>query len=377
MVDIAKIKIKAGDGGDGKVSFFTARGITKGGPDGGDGGNGGSVYFVADNNLGTLIDFRSKELYKADKGGDGGEKKMTGLSGEDLYINVPVGTLVYEIEENGRESLVGDLVETGQELLIARGGVGGKGNFKFRGSTNQTPMQYLPGSLGEEKEIRLEIKLIADVGFVGAPNAGKSTLLNRLTNASAKVANYPFTTLSPNLGICKLKDGQSIVLADIPGLIEGASQGKGLGDDFLRHVERTRILVHIIDPLDGSGDDYVQIALSNYEMIRKELEEYGQNLREKESIVVINKMDVTEIKEAFKDICNKMKKIGVEVFGISAASGEGVEDLLNKVSEKLKIIPKATSFEVHKVVKKYTIDNLPNRRVVFNNDQVRTKEKRL
>lgn len=377
MVDIAKIKIKAGNGGDGKVSFYTARGITKGGPDGGDGGNGGSVYFVADNNLNTLIDFRSKELYEGQSGDGGGKKKMTGVSGEDLLIRIPVGTLIYEIEESGKESLVGDMIEPGQRMLIARGGVGGKGNFKFRGSTNQTPMQYVPGTLGEEKEIRLEIKLIADVGFVGAPNAGKSTLLNRLTNANAKVANYPFTTLTPNLGICKLKSGQTIVLADIPGLIEGASQGKGLGDDFLRHIERTRILVHIIDPLDGDGDDYVKNAVAGYEMIRRELEAYGHDLGKKEGVVVINKMDVTEVKEAFQEISNKIRELGVEALGISAASGEGIEDLLQKISEKLDRIPKVVSFDVNKVVKKYTIENLPNRRVVFNKDQVKTMEKHL
>ncbi len=377
MVDTAKIKVKAGNGGDGKVSFYTARGITKGGPDGGDGGNGGSVYFVADNNLNTLMDFRSKELYEAQSGEDGGKKNMTGASGEDLYIKIPVGTLVYEIEENGRESLVGDMIEPGQKLMIAQGGIGGKGNFKFRGSTNQTPMQYVPGTLGEEKEIRLEIKLIADVGFVGAPNAGKSTLLNRLTNANAKVANYPFTTLTPNLGICKLKNGQSIVLADIPGLIEGASQGKGLGDDFLRHIERTRLLVHIIDPLDGSANNYVENAVTGYEMIRKELKEYGHGLEDKDGVIVINKMDVTEVKESFQEISNKIKELGVEVLGISAASGEGMEGFLQKISEKLNRIPKTVSFEVHKVVKKYTIDNLPNKRVVFNKDRVKTVEKRL
>ncbi|MBU0535201.1 GTPase ObgE [Patescibacteria group bacterium] len=377
MVDIAKIKVKAGSGGDGKVSFYTARGITKGGPDGGDGGNGGSVYFVADNNLNTLMDFRSKELYEAQSGEGGGKKNMTGASGEDLYIKIPVGTLVYEIEENGRESLVGDMIEPGQKLMIAQGGIGGKGNYKFRGSTNQTPMQYVPGTLGEEKEIRLEIKLIADVGFVGAPNAGKSTLLNRLTNANAKVANYPFTTLTPNLGICKLKNGQSVVLADIPGLIEGASQGKGLGDDFLRHIERTRLLVHIIDPLDGSADNYVENAVTGYEMIRKELKEYGHGLEDKDGVIVINKMDVTEVKESFQEISNKIKELGVEVLGISAASGEGMEGFLQKISEKLNRIPKTVSFEVHKVVKKYTIDNLPNKRVVFNKDKVKTLEKRL
>ena len=376
MIDVAKIKIKAGDGGNGRVSFFTARGITKGGPDGGDGGNGGSVYFVADNNLSTLIDFRSKEIYKAKNGENGGKKNMTGASGGDLLVKVPVGTLVYEVA-GVEETLIGDMVENGQKILVAQSGVGGKGNVRFKGSTNQTPMQYIPGTSGEEKDIKLEIKLIADVGLVGAPNAGKSTLLNRLTNANAKVAGYPFTTLAPNLGICRFKNGHVAVLADIPGLIEGASRGKGLGDDFLRHIERTRLLVQLIDPLDGAGEDVMQNALKGYEMIRSELRDYGHGLDGKEVIVAINKIDVTEVKEALVKIVKEFKEKGVNVLGISAVSGEGVENLLQKISDELDKIPQRPSFEIKKVVKKYNIENLPNKRVVFNKDKIKTLEKRL
>lgn len=383
MVDVTEIKIKAGDGGDGKVSFRHEKTASKGGPDGGDGGNGGDVYFLADNNLSTLIDFRSKSVFKAESGQAGGKKKMTGASGEDFYVKIPVGTLVYELEaagemrEGGEESLIGDLVETGQKLLVAKGGFAGRGNFRFRGSVNQTPTQYTAGTKGEEKRIRLEIKLIADVGLVGAPNAGKSTLLNRLTNANAKVADYPFTTLSPNLGICKLSPDKNVVLADIPGLIEGASQGKGLGDEFLRHIERTRLLIHLIDPLSGRGEDLVKNAWENYEMIRNELKEYGHDLEKKEAITVVNKLDVTEIKNAFEEIKTKFKKGGVEVIGLSSASGEGIDELLKKVAYALAKIPRRTSFEVQKVIKKYTIENLPNRRMVFDKNKVITLDKRL
>jgi len=378
MVDIVEIKIKAGDGGDGKVSFRHEKHLAKGGPDGGDGGNGGSIYFVADNNLSTLIDFRSKSLFKADSGQPGGKKNMTGASAEDFLIKVPVGTLIYELsEDEKKEDLVGDLVEKGQMLLIAKGGHGGRGNYRFRGSVNQTPQQYTQGTKGEEKLVRLEIKLIADVGLVGAPNAGKSTLLNRLTNSNAKVAEYPFTTLTPNLGIHRIESGKNIVFADIPGLIEGASQGKGLGDEFLRHIERTRLLVHLIDPMSGRNKDLVNNALESYQMIRNELKEYGHDLDTKQSIVVVNKIDVTEVREVLEEIGNRLSILGVEVIGVSSATGEGLSVLLNKISFALENIPRKSSFETKSVVKKYNIDNLPNRRIVFNKGRVITLNKRL
>jgi len=369
MIDVAKIKVKAGNGGDGRVSFRREKYIPKGGPDGGDGGNGGSIYFVADNNLSTLMDFRSKRIFEVHSGEEGGKKKMTGKTSEDLYIKVPVGTLVYE-KRDEKEILVGDLTENGEKLLIARSGMGGKGNFRFRSSTNQTPMQYTKGTLGEEKEVRLEVKLIADIGLIGMPNAGKSTLINFLTNANAKVASYPFTTLSPNLGTCVLKNGQMVVLADIPGLIEGASKGKGLGDDFLRHIERTRILIHILDPMQGK-------AVSNYDTIRKELAEYGHGLSDKKEIVVVNKMDLTESRESFSKIKKDFKSKKIEVLGISAATGEGVDVLMNRVTEVLEKVPRDVSFEPEKVTKLYTIDNLPNKRMVFDKGKVITLDRKM
>jgi GTP-binding protein len=404
MVDLAEIKVKAGDGGDGKVSFRREKFIPKGGPDGGDGGSGGSVFFVADSNMSTLADFRSKPIFKAESGQPGGSKNMTGKSGEDVYIKVPVGTLVYdvnatfygeesrhnlnEIDENvdvvaevkSKENLgvlVGDLAEPGQTLRVAKGGIGGKGNINFKGSKNRTPTQYTPGIKGEEKIIRLEVKLIADVGLVGSPNAGKSTLLNRMTNANARVADYPFTTLSPNLGIHRIGEDKDIVIADIPGLIEGASVGKGLGDDFLRHVERTRLLVHLIDPLVAGEKNMVEGTFKDYKTIRAELSEYGKGLSEKESLVVISKLDVTEIKDSFKNIQGKFKDSGIEVIGISSVTGEGLDMLVRKIVEKLEKIPEKKTFQPGKVVKKYKLENLPNRRIVFDEGRVKKMDKKL
>jgi len=393
MVDLVEIKVKAGKGGDGKVSFRREKFIPKGGPDGGDGGRGGDVIFVADNNMSTLIDFKSKRIFEAEEGQQGGSNKMSGKSGSNLYIKLPVGTLVYEMREefsetgNGsiiegkfdesRQILVCDLVKPGQEYVIARGGIGGKGNINFKSSKNRSPLQYTKGTAGDEKILKLEIKLIADVGLVGAPNAGKSTLLNRLTNASAKVANYPFTTISPNLGILRIEKGKDIVLADIPGLIEGASVGKGLGDDFLRHVERTRILIHLIDPLTSGYENLDENSFRDYLMIREELGKYGKKLDTKKSLICINKIDVTEVRNAFENIKNRFEKEGLEVFGISAVTGEGLDSLINKVIYTLDKTPKDNIFEPEKIVKRYNIKNLPNRRVVFDKDRVVTMDKKL
>jgi len=375
MIDVAKIKVKAGKGGDGVVTFRREKFIPKGGPDGGDGGKGGSVFFVASDNLSTLMDFRSKPIYKAQEGAAGMKKKMSGGDAEDLYVKVPVGTLLYEIRGD-LETLVADMNENGKIFKMARGGGGGIGNWRFRSSTNQTPIQYIPGEPGEEKEVKLEVKVIADVGLIGAPNAGKSTLLNRLTSANAKIGNYPFTTLEPNLGVCRYKNDFNFVIADIPGLIEGASQGKGLGDEFLRHVERTRILVHIIDPLEG-GEDYVQNALAQYKMLRTELKVYGNALTDKVELIVINKLDVTEVKEAFKEIEKAFKKKKLKVFGISALSGEGAADLLDNVVKELQKHPQRPVFDVTRPVKLYNIDNLPNKRMVFKERRVLEKERNL
>ena len=393
MVDLVEIKVKAGKGGDGKVSFRREKFIPKGGPDGGDGGRGGDIIFVADNNMSTLIDFKSKRIFEAEEGQQGGPNKMSGKSGSNLYIKLPVGTLVYEMREEfsetggesviesdfdeSRQILVCDLVNPGQEYIIARGGIGGKGNVNFKSSKNRSPLQYTKGTAGDEKILKLEVKLIADVGLVGAPNAGKSTLLNRLTNANAKVANYPFTTISPNLGILRIERGKDIVLADIPGLIEGASAGKGLGDDFLRHVERTRILIHLIDPLTDGYENLDENSFQDYLMIREELSKYGNKLDSKKSLICINKIDVTEVKNALANIKKRFEKEGLEIFGISAVTGEGVDSLINKVISTLDKTPKDNIFETEKVVKRYNIKNLPNRRVVFDKDRVVTMDKKL
>jgi len=386
MIDIATIKIKAGNGGDGRVSFRHERFIPKGGPDGGDGGNGGSVYLVSDNNMATLMDFRSRPNYEAESGVPGGPKKMTGSSGTDLLIKIPVGTLIYEIVGDN-EKLVGDLNENNQKLLFAKGGVGGKGNYRFKSSVNRTPYEYTPGTKGESKILKLEIKMVADVGLVGMPNAGKSTLINQLTNAHAKVANYPFTTLNPNLGTCRLKNGKEIVIADIPGLIEGASEGKGLGFEFLRHVERTRLLVHLIDPFNeeifaqlsdkrasfGTGakknkeieyENVCQYVFDLYKKIRGELEKRGGNLPDKAEIVVINKLDLTEVKDTFPEIKKFFKKKKIGVLGISAYTGEGTEELKDQVMKELEKVQAMPVFELEPMVKTYTIENLPNTRMV-------------
>jgi len=370
MIDIATIKIRGGNGGDGAVSFRHERFISKGGPDGGDGGKGGDVYFLADTNLATLKDFKSKEIFQGQDGGMGGKKKMTGADGPDEIIKVPVGTLIYELK-NGREILVCDLADVGQKFLIAKGGIGGRGNHRFKSATNQVPQQYTAGVAGEEKLVKLEIRLVADVGLIGMPNAGKSTLINRLTNASAKVANYPFTTLTPNLGIYKPRLGEkSIVLSDIPGLIEGASEGKGLGDEFLRHVQRTRVLIHLIDITDSVEiKDTPFDAMKKYDTIRKELENYGQGLTAKNEIVAVTKLDVTEVREAFEDIKKSFQKRKVLVFGISAVTGEGVDELFNEVQRILEVTPK-TVFKAVAPVKLYNIDNLPNKKVVFKERKV-------
>jgi len=369
MIDLALIKVKAGDGGDGVVSFRREKFVPKGGPDGGDGGAGGSVYALVDHNLATLMDFRSKAIFEAESGINGMGKNKKGPDGEDLVVKVPLGTLIYEVVGE-REILIEDMDEDGKKLLLAKGGRGGVGNYRFRSSTNQSPKQYTKGGVGKERDIKLEVKIISDVGLIGAPNAGKSTLINALTDARAKVGGYPFTTLSPNLGVLRLKNGQSAVISDIPGLIEGASQGKGLGDEFLRHVERTRLLVHMIDPFEQGVEDLVDVALEKYDMIQQELKDYVVDLSKKEQIVAVNKLDITEVNKSFEKIKKAFKKKGIEVMGISAVSGEGLGELTNVMTEKLSKIKKEPLAAKKTPVKLYTIDNLPNKRMVFGRSKV-------
>lgn len=282
FLDIAEIRIVSGKGGAGSVSTRREKFVPKGGPDGGNGGRGGSVWFEATASLTTLQDFRYRRRYEATAGRPGGGKKMSGADGQDILVLVPCGTLVHDAVTGG---LLGDLVEPGQRLLIAAGGRGGKGNWEFRTARNQTPMYAQPGEPGVELNIRLELKLIADIGLVGQPNAGKSTLLAALTAARPKIADYPFTTLIPNLGIVDLGDGQSCTLADIPGLIEGASQGKGLGHEFLRHIERTRALLLLVDPTAGP-------PARSLDVLRGELLSYGQRLAQLPFAVVLSKGDL-------------------------------------------------------------------------------------
>lgn len=373
LVDTAIIKIQAGKGGDGKVSFRREKYIPKGGPDGGDGGNGGNVSFEIAPNMVTLMDFRSKHIYKAENGIPGGSKKMTGRAGNDLVIKVPDGTLVYELNPNTKEKMLlqdmSSYVLHSNTFLAARGGRGGKGNVRFKSSTNRTPMQFTPGKSGESKEIFLELKLIADIGLIGLPNAGKSTLLNTLTNSNAKVGSYMFTTLYPNLGKLNLNSDQSVIVADIPGLIENASQGKGLGDQFLKHIERTRILVHLIDALEGDITDSKKLineTLKKYSLIRNELKEYNKVLLDKPEIIIINKTDITEVREILDDLKEEFKnKYNIEVVGISAVTGENINELKNEISNILKSLPDRMTFKSEKITETtLNIDDLPNKRMV-------------
>ncbi len=388
MIDTVNIKIKSGKGGDGRVSFLREKYKPKGGPDGGDGGKGGDVILQADENYHTLRDFRSKPNLEAQRGEGGKMNNMFGKNGEDIIIKIPVGTLVYELRA-GEEVLVGDFNIHNQTMIVAKGGVGGKGNFRFRSSMNQTPTQFTYGGPSVIKELKLEIKLVADVGIIGLPNAGKSTLINQLTKAAAKIGNYPFTTLEPNLGVA-IVNNRRIAFADIPGLIEGASEGKGLGDEFLRHVERNKVLLHLIDPLfdaensgliDYSLDENISInVLKNYEIIRNELKSFKSKYVEldtKREIVVINKMDITEVRENQEKIKEVFSQLGIEVYFISAFTGEGVQEVLKKLAEIVENSEEIV-FERKKPVKIIHIEDLKNRRFVYNiSDNNDVKERTL
>jgi GTP-binding protein len=327
FIDEAHIHVKAGDGGNGCVSFRREKFIPKGGPDGGDGGNGGTVRFVADPSKNTLMDFAGKHHWKAPRGIDGMGKKMAGHNGEDLIIPVPPGTLIFD--EDNEMILLADLNEPGREITIAKGGRGGLGNWNFRSATNQTPRYAEAGTLGQERNLKLELKLIADVGLVGMPNAGKSTLLSVVSAARPKIASYPFTTLEPQLGIAVLSGDRRIVFADIPGLIEGAHQGAGLGIDFLKHIERTKVIVHLLDLYPSDESD----PFDNYQKIRAELEAFSPLLATKEEIIAANKIDLSTDDSALEALRQKLKK--KEIFPISGAAKLGVDDLLQALWKKL------------------------------------------
>ncbi|HOA55424.1 MAG: GTPase ObgE [Acetivibrionales bacterium] len=332
FIDRAKIHIKAGNGGNGMVSFRREKFVPAGGPDGGDGGKGGDIIFEVDEGLRTLIDFRYKRKYVAGSGENGGTAKRTGKSGKDLIIRVPPGTVVKDLE-TGR--ILADMVEPGQRTVVAKGGKGGAGNQHFATPTRQVPGFAKPGDPGEEYEVELELKMIADVGLVGFPNAGKSTLLSKVSAAKPKIADYPFTTLVPNLGVVRIDEGASFLLADIPGLIEGAHQGVGLGFDFLRHVERNRMLLHIVDVAGVDGRDPVD----DFEKINEELRLYNPRLAERYQVVAANKVDLPQGQQNLERFKEAVEAKGFRVFPISAASGDGVKQLMQYIAAKLDELP--------------------------------------
>lgn len=329
FIDKAKIKISSGKGGNGVVAWRREKFVDKGGPAGGDGGNGGSVYLIADEGMSTLMDFAYKTVYKAENGENGFKKSMHGKSAKDLYIKVPIGTVVKDLKTG---NIIADLTHHHQEVLVAKGGKGGRGNIHFCTPQNRAPQYCEPGEPSIERELVLELKLIADIGLLGLPNAGKSTFISRVSAAKPKIADYPFTTIVPNLGVVKRRDGNSYVIADIPGLIEGASDGVGLGHDFLRHVERCRFLLHIVD---GTEENPV----SNYKIINKELEKYSPKLADLFQIVAINKIDSIDF-DKLEQLKQDFKSIGVDVYCISAVTGQGIEELTNELEHQVDIIPK-------------------------------------
>ena len=329
FTDQVVIHVRSGKGGDGMVHFHREKFVPRGGPDGGDGGRGGDVIFEVKPTLNTLSAFRPNQKFKAEDGIKGGPSQMTGRNGKDLVIPVPPGTMLFDADTG---ELIGDLTERGDKLTVLKGGRGGRGNQHFATSRNQAPRTAEKGEPSQEKRLRLELKLIADLGLIGIPNAGKSTLLSVLTNAKPKIAPYPFTTLEPNLGVANIDDHTTVVLADIPGLIEGASQGAGLGHDFLRHIQRTRVLIHL---LDGLSEDPV----ADYSQINSELSLFDPNLAKKPQIVALNKIDQPQVQERLLEIEKKFKKLKVELLPISALARTNTRELLLKAYQRLQDAP--------------------------------------
>jgi GTPase len=336
FTDHVEIHVKSGKGGDGMVHFRREKFVPQGGPDGGDGGKGGDLIFEVKPTLNTLSSFRPNQKFKAEPGVNGGTSQMTGRNGKDLVIYVPPGTVLFDSVTG---ELIGDLTEPGQQLTVCKGGRGGRGNQHFATSRDQAPRTAEKGAPAEERGLRLELKLIADIGLIGVPNAGKSTLLSVLTNARPKIAAYPFTTLEPNLGVANIDDDTTVVLADIPGLIEGASQGAGLGHDFLRHIQRTRVLIHL---LDGLSDDPV----ADYSQINSELSLFDPNLSKKPQIVALNKIDQPEVQERLADVQKKFKKLKVELVTISGLARTNTRELLVMAYRKLEETPPIEQVEL-------------------------------
>ncbi len=349
FTDYTKIIIKSGDGGNGAATFRREKYVAAGGPDGGDGGKGGDIYFQVDKDKNTLIDFRYNKKFKAENGENGSGSHCNGKYGKDLYIKVPIGTIVKDVETG---KVVADLSNPGQTELILKGGRGGRGNSHFATATRQAPRFSEDGEKGEEKEIILELKLLADVGLLGFPNVGKSTFLSVVTEARPKIANYHFTTLEPNLGVVKTKNGDGFVIADIPGIIEGASEGVGLGIQFLRHVERTRLLLHFLDVSGQEGREPVE----DFNTINEELKKYSEKLSNRKQIIVANKIDAMQDESLLKEVEELAKKENLKLFKISAATKQGIEELIDYVTEELKNLPKEDLIEIEdKVV--YTLED--------------------
>lgn len=331
FVDEVRIQVKAGDGGNGCVSFRRERFIPKGGPDGGDGGKGGDVILQADSQLSTLLDLSYPQQFRAQKGTHGKGKNQTGKNGEDFIIRIPAGTFVWD-DESGE--LLQDLLFDGQQFIAAAGGRGGRGNARFATSTKRAPRHAEKGEKGDERRLRLDLKLIADVGLIGFPNAGKSTLLSKISSARPKIGDYPFTTLAPNLGVVTGQEGRSFVVADIPGLIEGASKGAGLGLTFLRHVERTKLLIHLLDISGESSRNPVK----DFDALNKEMNAYDPSLNQKVQIVALNKVDLPSVRERVADVKKKFEGMGQPFHAVSGKTGEGIRGLIEAISQALESI---------------------------------------
>jgi GTP-binding protein len=326
FIDEATIHVKAGDGGNGSAAMRREDNVPRGGPSGGDGGDGGSVVLAADSQLGTLLDFRYKRHYRAPRGEDGRPRDQYGKRGDDLVLRVPVGTVVYD---DASGDLLADLSDAGARFVAARGGTGGRGNIHFKTPWNQAPRNAEPGTAGEERSLRLELKLLADVGLLGFPNVGKSTFISRVSRARPKIADYPFTTLVPNLGVVQLSDERTFVIADIPGLIEGAAEGAGLGLQFLRHVERCRVLLHIVEDTFTAGPD--RSPLGDLDVINRELARFAPHLAHTPQVVVLNKLDAGTTHGSVEELTAQFAARGIELHAMSAATGEGIPAILERL----------------------------------------------
>ena len=332
FVDEVEIKVKGGDGGDGMTSFRREKYEPSGGPDGGDGGQGGDVIFKVDEGINTLLDFKERKVFEAQSGERGGSKDQHGKNAEDLVVAVPPGTTVTNVK---KDEIVADLVESGQEVVVAEGGRGGRGNARFKNSTRQAPKFSENGEPGEKRKLKLELKLLADVGVVGYPSVGKSTLISKVSAAKPKTGAYHFTTTTPNLGVVKVGDYNTFVMADIPGLIEGAHSGVGLGDQFLRHVERTKVLIHMLDISALEGRE----PLEDFRKINQELSKFNADLLDRPQVVAANKIDLMDDEQNLVEIKKKLEAEGYEVFPISAVTGEGLDELINRVNELVEETP--------------------------------------